>query len=63
MTGWEGNMPAGKNSSRPPYMIDFNNQYIFEDLESQTFKIAASEAVYTYSQMIDLFSRDYAKSG
>lgn len=63
MTGWEGNMPAGKNSSRPPYMIDFNNQYIFEDPESWTFKIAASEVVYTYSQMINLFSNDHDNLG
>jgi hypothetical protein len=57
MTGWEGTMPAGQDTSRPPYMIDFNNQYIFEDPDSRKFKIATSEVVYTYSQMIDLFGR------
>jgi hypothetical protein len=53
-TGFEGVLPPGKNTSRPPYMIDFNNQYIFEDPDSRKFKIAASEVVYTYSQMIKL---------
>lgn len=63
MTGWEGDMLAGKDTSRPPYMIDFNNQYIFEDPESQKFKIAASEIVYTYSQMINLFGRGQVNLG
>jgi hypothetical protein len=59
MTGFEGVLPTGKDTSRPPYMIDFNNQYIFEDPKSQKFKIASSEVVYTYRQMIDLFSKDH----
>lgn len=63
MTGFEGVLPPGNNTSRPPYMIDFNNQYIFEDPESHKFKIAASEAVYTYSQMINLFSKDHDNLG
>jgi hypothetical protein len=63
MTGFEGVLPTGKDTSRPPYMIDFNKQYIFEDLESQKFKIAASEVVYTYSQMINLFSKDHVNLG
>jgi len=59
MTGFEGVLPLGKDTSRPPYMIDFNRQYIFEDPECQKYKIAESEIVYTYSQMIDLFSKDH----
>jgi len=62
-TGFEGVLPPGNNTSRPPYMIDFNNQYIFEDPDSRKFKIAASEVVYTYSQMLDLFGRDQVNLG
>ena len=63
MTGWEGHMPTGQDSSRPPYMIDFNTRYIFEDVDSQKFKISSSEVAYTYSQMIDLFDRDQVNLG
>jgi hypothetical protein len=55
MTGWEGEMPAGQDTSRPPYMIDFNTQHIFDNLDGvQKFKIASSEVIYNYNKMIEL---------
>ena len=55
MTGWEGDMPAGQNTSRPPYMIDFNTQHIFDNLNGvQKFKITSSEVIYSYNKMIAL---------
>jgi len=55
MTGWEGNMPAGQDTSRPPYMIDFNTEHIFDTQDGvQKFKIASSEVIYNYNEMIKL---------
>jgi hypothetical protein len=55
MTGWEGAMPAGQPTSRPPYMIDFNTQHIFDTQDSvQKFKVSSSETIYNYDEMIKL---------
>jgi hypothetical protein len=55
MTGWEGVMPAGQDTSRPPYMIDFNTEHIFDNPDGvQKFKIASSEVIYNYNKMIEL---------
>jgi hypothetical protein len=55
MTGFEGTLPTGKDTSRPQYMIDFNNQYIFDNCNGvQKFKIASSEVIYSYNEMIAL---------
>ena len=55
MTGFEGALPADKNTPRPPYMINFNNQYIFDTCDGiQKFKIASSEVIYSYNEMIVL---------
>jgi hypothetical protein len=55
MTGWEGDMPAGQNTSRPPYMIDFNTQHIFDTQDGvQKFKVSSSEIIHNYDEMIKL---------
>jgi hypothetical protein len=55
MTGWEGDMPAGQNTSRPPYMIDFNTQHIIDTQDGvQKFKVSSSEIIYNYDEMIKL---------
>jgi len=55
MTGWEGDMPAGQDTSRPPYMIDFNTRNIFDTQDGvQKFKVSSSEVIYSYNEMIAL---------
>ena len=55
MTGWEGNMPAGRDTSRPPYMIDFNTQHIFDKQDGlQKFKVSSNEIIYNYDEIIKL---------
>lgn len=54
-TGFEGTMPAGLDSSRPPYMIEFNNQHIYSNTAgSRQYKIAHSQVQYTYHDLLQM---------
>ena len=52
--GFEGEGPAGEETSKPSYMQEFNRQYIFEDYDTHKYKIASTEITYSYRDMIDL---------
>ena len=54
LSGFEGEGPAGEETSKPPYMQDFNSRYIFEDYAAGKFKIASTEVAYNYNQMLEL---------
>jgi Queuosine biosynthesis protein QueC len=50
--GFEGDGLPGKELSKPPYMQEFNRQYIFQDYKTCKFKIASGQVSYSYRDMI-----------
>ena len=43
LIGFEGDMPAGAYSSKPKFMLEFNNKYIINKSSSQEYKFSQDE--------------------